>query len=156
MASFASQVKDFTLDTRDQPVVMSKESVTFIIRMVCSELVELAQTVTDSVEEAATLVRTNVNTDLNPGYVRPLDEISIAADQADALADVNYYVYNCGCKHGINLSRVLDVVHQANMSKKFPDGTFHRREDGKIIKPDGWKEPDIRAEIQRQITNGSW
>lgn len=153
---FSSQVREFTADTKDKPVLMSKEAVTFIVRMVCSELVELAQTVTDSNEEAVELVRSSVNTDLNPNYKKPQDEISLIADQADALADVNYYVYNCACKHGINLSRILDVVHQANMSKKFPDGTFHRRDDGKIIKPDGWEEPDIPAEIKRQIENGSW
>lgn len=154
--SFASQVKEFTADTKERPVVMSKEAVEFIARMVCSELVELAQTVTESPEEAVDLVRRSVNTDLNVSYTKPVDETALLADQADALADVNYYVYNCACKHGINLSKVLDVVHQANMDKKFPDGTFHRRDDGKIIKPEGWKEPDMTAEIARQTSNGSW
>ena len=154
--SFASQVKEFTADTKDKPILMTKESISFIIRMVCSELVELAQTVTDSPDEAIELVKKSVNTDINNGYKKPDEEKNLIADQADALADVNYYVYNCACKHGINLSSILDVVHKANMDKKFPDGTFHRRDDGKIIKPDGWTEPDITAEINRQLVNGSW
>jgi len=154
--SFSSQVRDFTLDSKDRPVVMSKESVVFISRMICSELVELAQTVTDSLEEAVELVQSGVKTDLNAQYIKPTGEDHLLADQADALADINYYVYNCACKHGINLSHVLNFVHDANMRKKFPDGTFHRRDDGKIIKPENWEEPDISAEIRRQLTDGSW
>lgn len=105
--SFASQVKEFT---KDRPVVMPKRDVEFISRIVCSE-------------EAVSLVMKSVNTDLNIAYMKPADETAL-------LADVNYYVYNCACKHGINLSKVLDVVHKANMDKKFPDGTFHRRDGG--------------------------
>lgn len=154
--SFSIQVRDFTLDSKDRPTVMTKQSVAFISRMVCSELIELAQTVTDSLEEAVELVQSGVETDLNPQYIKPTNYEHLIADQADALADINYYVYNCACKHGINLSSVLNVVHDGNMRKKFPDGTFHRRDDGKIIKPENWKEPDISAEIQRQLTDGSW
>ena len=36
-------------------------------------------------------------------------------------------------------------------------GQFIRREsDGKVIKPIGWKEPDITGEIDRQFKDGSW
>lgn len=34
-------------------------------------------------------------------------------------------------------------VHGSNMAKLQPDGTVLRREDGKVIKPDGWLPPDL-------------
>jgi hypothetical protein len=55
----------------------------------------------------------------------------------------------------MDLSTLFDIVHDANMAKKFPDGTFHRRpEDGKILKPG--KEGDVVGEIMRQYCFGSW
>jgi len=33
---------------------------------------------------------------------------------------------------------------------------FLCREDGKIIKPAGWKAPDVEAEISRQLRDGAW
>lgn len=34
-------------------------------------------------------------------------------------------------------------VMQSNLAKRFPDGIFHKNEAGKIIKPEGWKHPDL-------------
>jgi predicted HAD superfamily Cof-like phosphohydrolase len=58
----------------------------------------------------------------------------------------------------MNLSELFKVVHKANMDKKdLVTGRFIRREsDGKIVKPEGWRPPDIEGEIKRQMKNGSW
>ncbi len=64
---------------------------------------------------------------------------------ADALADMVYVI--CGTAHtyGIPLAEVFDEVQRTNMAK-FPGGKILRREsDGKVIKPEGWKPPDIAA-----------
>ena len=37
------------------------------------------------------------------------------------------------------------VVHVSNMAKLGPDGKPIYREDGKILKPEGWQPPDIGA-----------
>ena len=44
------------------------------------------------------------------------------------------------------------------MDKRDPKtGKFiHREFDGKIIKPIGWKSPDITGEILKQLEYGSW
>lgn len=34
-------------------------------------------------------------------------------------------------------------VDRANWDKRFPDGTFHLNEVGKVLKPEGWREPDL-------------
>jgi len=43
------------------------------------------------------------------------------------------------------------------MNKRDPaTGKFIKRADGKIIKPEGWTPPDVKAEIQRQLRDGAW
>lgn len=132
------------------PAPMTKEEVKFLIGMCVSELVEMAQTVCDTASEAKFMVADSVHIDLKPSYVKPENDLEIMADQADAAVDCWYYLLNGFCKKHIDLSRVFDVVHSANMAKKWSDGTFHRREDGKILKPDGWSPPDIVGEIEDQ------
>ena len=64
---------------------------------------------------------------------------------AQELADVVYVAYGTAFSHGIDLDAVLAEVHRANMAKFGPDGSFTVREDGKLLKPDGWRPPDIAA-----------
>ena len=43
------------------------------------------------------------------------------------------------------------------MNKRDPvTKQFIKREDGKILKPNGWKEPDINSEIEKQLKEGAW
>lgn len=158
----AHKVKQFTEESRDlkcpnKPQLMTKDAVQFIIKMVLSEMVELAQTVCDKPEDALDLVTKCVGTDFNKNYTKPNSDIQLIGEQADAMVDAWYYMLNTGAKHGVNLSKLFSVVHAANMAKRFPDGKFHRRpEDGKVIKPPEWKEPDIAGEITKQVNEGSW
>lgn len=140
----------------DKPRAMTYDEVKFLIRMAISEYVELAQTVTTNANDAMLMVASAVNTDLKPHYIPPTNNVELIAHQSDAVVDANYYALNAFAKVGVNLSKIFDVVHGANMAKKFPDGTFHRREDGKVIKPPAWKEPDVNGEIMRQKENGAW
>ncbi len=160
--SDAQLVREFTegsqnLTCPSQPQPMNKEEVSFVISMVLSELVELAQTVTETDEEATKFLEERIKTDTT-AYTRTTDPLTLAADQGDAAVDAIYYLYNCFAKKGINLSSIFKTVHQANMNKRDPQtGKFIRREsDGKVLKPQGWQAPDILAEIQRQNKEGSW
>ncbi len=68
-----------------------------------------------------------------------------------------YYSLNAAAKKGINLSAVFKLVHEANMRKRDPvSGVFLKREDGKIVKPEGWTPPDVGAEMRRQASEGSF
>ena len=159
--SNALKVKQFTEESTGKvcpatPQIMNKDEVKFLISMVNSEMLELALTVCNSPEEAIQLFNDARFRDFNTNYVRPSSNVQLIAEQADAMVDAWYYMLNAGAKKGINLDKVFDVVQDANMNKRFPDGTFHRREDGKVIKPQDWKEPDIDSEIQRQLKHGSW
>ena len=63
---------------------------------------------------------------------------------AKELADIIYIVCGTAASYGIPLDRVFDEVHRSNMAK-LVDGKVIRREDGKILKPEGWTPPDIKS-----------
>lgn len=63
---------------------------------------------------------------------------------ADALADMIYIIVGTALEFGIPLDRVWDEVQRSNMAKVDPEtGRVKRREDGKILKPQGWESPRI-------------
>lgn len=160
----ASSVHEFTREARgaqpDRPSEpLAREKVEFIVSMVCSEMVELLQTVLEPDENPVGVIRKLCDTDVKQDYVRPGDseKSALIAEQADAMVDAMYYMYDTATRMGVNLDRVFNVVHAANMAKRGPDGQFViRPSDGKIIKPEGWKEPNIVAEIEDQMQYGAW
>lgn len=80
-----------------------------------------------------------------------LIEAQIAGDMvevADAYADIVYIVLGSAITQ-IGAERFAEVwaeVHRTNMAKRWPDGTFHIDDNGKVVKPPGWEPPRI-AEI---------
>lgn len=63
---------------------------------------------------------------------------------AQEMADVVYVTVGAALEFGIPLDRVWAEVQRANLGKADPvTGKVRRREDGKILKPDGWQPPDI-------------
>ena len=163
MSTNSQDVKEFTegylnIKCPNHPVAMNKEDAFFVIRMVMSELDELAATVTHNDEECKEFMQKALNSiDKCQNYDYP-NEVSLIAAQADSMVDAWYYMLNIASKHGMNLSKLFDVIHRANMNKRDPQtGQFIRREsDGKVIKPEGWQPPDVEGEIKNQIDNGSW
>jgi predicted HAD superfamily Cof-like phosphohydrolase len=64
---------------------------------------------------------------------------------ADALADLSYVISGAAHEFGIPLDAVIDEVHRSNMTKVWSDGTVHRREDGKILKPPTYSPANVEA-----------
>jgi hypothetical protein len=159
----AEDVKQFTeessgIDCPSKPISINKDNVFYIIRMVMSELDELAATVTSNDEECTNFMKDALNNIDKCHNYQYNGDIELIAAQADSMVDAWYYMLNTAAKHGQNLSKLFDIVHEANMNKRDKKtGKFIRREsDGKIIKPDGWTSPDINKEIAKQIEEGSW
>lgn len=70
-------------------------------------------------------------------------------ETADAIADLIYVLVGTALEFGIPLDRVWDAVQRANMAKVDPaTGKVRKRDDGKILKPDGWTPPDIEGIIR--------
>ncbi len=159
--SDATMVKEFTeatgIDIPNEPKPMTKEQVHFIVKMVIDEMMELMATVEKPVEYKMNMVRMIVEAkEVNRDFVN-MSEDEIIAEQHDAFVDSWYYSLNCASKNGVNLSKIFNLVHNANMAKRDPEsGRFLKREDGKIIKPAGWVEPNIVDEIKNQRATGAF
>lgn len=61
---------------------------------------------------------------------------------ADGLADLQWVIHGLASTVGIDMQPVWDEVKASNMSKTV-DGSVIKREDGKILKPDTFFEPNI-------------
>lgn len=149
------KVRQFTIEAgqsvTEKPTALNYKEAKFLIRMCMSELQELAQSVTSNNDEAFELLKESLNTIDHSKYEKLNTEDEVIAAQVDAVVDAWYYSLNAFAKKSVNPSAVFDVVHQANLAKKDPKtNKFIKREDGKIIKPEGWTPPDIVKEIQRQ------
>ncbi|MFD9255072.1 MazG nucleotide pyrophosphohydrolase domain-containing protein [Streptomyces bottropensis] len=78
----------------------------------------------------------------------PLDRL------AHELADVVYVAYGTALVHGIDLDSVIAEIHRSNMTKLGPDGRVARRDDGKVLKGDHYRAPDVSAVLRRQGWTG--
>jgi predicted HAD superfamily Cof-like phosphohydrolase len=65
--------------------------------------------------------------------------------RAKELADILYTVFGTIITEGLqnSIERVFDEVHKSNMSKLGSDGKPVKRADGKVLKGDSYKEPDL-------------
>lgn len=73
------------------------------------------------------------------------------AELADGLGDSSYVgYYGTANACGIDMKPVFQAISEANM-KKFGPGSWIR-EDMKQIKPPGWKHPDIKSIIDKQLS----
>lgn len=138
-----------------KPQALTSQEVKKFIGLCSSELVELARTVTNSNSEAVEFVRGCIGMDPSSHEPEFKDEIDIIAEQADAICDMKYYADDIAAGHGFDMDAVFAEVQRANMSKTFPDGTFHLVEvaEGifKVAKPPTFKPPDIRSVIEKMI-----
>lgn len=70
---------------------------------------------------------------------------------ADALGDILYVVYGCANAYGIDMEPIFNEIHDSNMKKIDPEtGKVRYREDGKVLKPEGWKKPRLAPIIEAQ------
>lgn len=68
---------------------------------------------------------------------------------ADGIADLIYVLIGTALEFGIPIREVFAAVQYSNVAKMGPDGKPIVREDGKIIKPEGWRPPDIKGILLR-------
>ncbi|MEU9978224.1 MazG nucleotide pyrophosphohydrolase domain-containing protein [Streptomyces sp. NPDC051014] len=112
----------FGLDTRSTPTEISPELAAHRGELLAEEAAEVAEV----------------------AVAGPLDRL------AHELADVVYVAYGTALVHGIDLDAVIAEIHRANMSKLGPGGQVARRADGKVLKGEHYRAPDVSAELRRQ------
>ncbi len=86
--------------------------------------------------------------------VKELREATNIIDVADALCDITYIVLGTAHEHGLSDRFVMlfEEVHSSNMSKLGPDGKAIFREDGKVMKPESFRQPKLRQIIERDFS----
>lgn len=67
-------------------------------------------------------------------------------DEIDALIDLLYFTYGTLIEMGVDAEEVFDIVQECNMAKLGPNGKPIYREDGKVLKPEGWTGPERNIE----------
>jgi len=77
-----------------------------------------------------------------------LDVSIVHTEVADGIADLVWVLCGLAARLGINMNAVWDEVRRSNFEKTGDD----RRGDGKILKPEGWRPPDIAAALKVPIT----
>ena len=99
------------------------------------------------------LARTQLRKDLITEEVTELFKAMDDRDlpkAADAIVDSIYVLIGTALEYGIPLSTIWNIVQRCNMAKKDPiTGKVIKREDGKVLKPEGWQPPD--KEIERAL-----
>ena len=70
-------------------------------------------------------------------------------EQLDACMDMIWVILGFCHMKGYDIGGAWDEVVKTNMAKVDPTtGKVRRREDGKILKPEGWKPPDMTKFIK--------
>jgi predicted HAD superfamily Cof-like phosphohydrolase len=70
---------------------------------------------------------------------------------ADGLADLLYVVYGTAVSYGIDIRPIFEEVHRTNMAK----AGGPTRDDGKVLKPDGWQPPNLQPILNEMRITGS-
>lgn len=125
-----------------RPAVPSEERVRLRLSLIAEEFHELLSASLFALKELCE-VESCINGLLERGEVR-VDLPTLA----DALADLDYVIEGARLEFGIDGEPIEAAVHESNMAKF--RGSVRSREDGKILKPLGWKPPDIEGELKRQ------
>jgi len=94
-------------------------------------------------------------------FVLAIDRVTVAqslenkAELLDAIIDSIYVLMGTAIAFGLPFDFAFDMVHHANMSKLGPDGAPILREDGKVLKPEGWqpaKLNELLMAVHKQLS----
>lgn len=66
-------------------------------------------------------------------------------EELDAICDAIWVLIGYGLARGYDMNKAWAEVARSNMAKIHEDGTVKRREDGKILKPEGWTPPNLHG-----------
>lgn len=146
----------------DEPTAFNKEKTLHRAAFKVEELVEFVYSVSEGnladFEDAVENLHQAMDQAKEKVILKKLDGVAVdpLVEQVDALSDLLYFTYGSFSLLGVNPEPIMEIIHQANMGKLFPDGQPHYHPvTHKVMKPDNWErdfapEGKIKAEIQRQ------
>ena len=116
-----------------------EEAVEFVESLGCRVAIK---SMVDSKDDTI-LSRENITAHIDPELEPDLVEA------ADAIADILVVTYGAAASLGIPSKEVLDEVNRSNNTKVWSDGKIHKREDGKVLKPDTYSPADVKGVLDR-------
>lgn len=119
----------------DKPAIPEDDRQQLRLDLILEEALELADAMGFRVDE----VQTYIGRMISRGPVFKPDLVGVA----DALGDLDYVVNGAAIEYGIDLPKVTAEVHRSNMTKLGADGKPIYREDGKILKGEGYEPPNL-------------
>lgn len=145
----------------DVPTVLSQEDAGFRAGFQIEELVEFLFAAADNDPQQFEEHLSHLHQSIDQARDKVLSKHKKVEDplveESDALADLLYLTYGSFALLGVDPTHIMEIVHHANMGKRFPDGQPHYHPvTNKVMKPADWEEkyapePLIQAEIERQI-----
>jgi predicted HAD superfamily Cof-like phosphohydrolase len=118
--------------------------VTVFLKAVGQEIPKFPQsTVSDQAELYKKLIKEEVE------EFWEAEAVSDDVEQIDACFDMMWVIVGYMKSRGWDCENIWDEGAKSNLSKIDPvTGLVKRREDGKILKPEGWKPPDFTKFIK--------
>jgi len=94
------------------------------------------------------ILRYDLMAEENDEYLQAWEMVDIA----DALGDMLYILIGTIVEHGLadKIEAIFDEIHRSNMTKVV-DGRVFRRDDGKILKPEGYEKPNLKPILEDAI-----
>ena len=114
-------MESFGQEVKDKPTVPPEDIIQLRLNLINEEFIELVNATQESTTGDCELI-----------------------DVADALADLLYVVYGAGHAFGIDLDKCFQEVHESNMSKLDNNGKPIYRVDGKVLKSDTYRPPNLK------------
>ena len=65
------------------------------------------------------------------------------AELLDAILDAIWVLIGLGLSAGLPMEAGWNEVARSNLDKIGPDGKVQKRPDGKVLKPEGWRGPEL-------------
>jgi len=123
----AELMKLYDQEVREFPSIPDKATLLLRARLIFEEAMEFV--------EAAGCSVPLLDKGIGPYVV--IDETATPnlVEMADAIGDTLVVTYGAANALGVQVKPVWDEIHRSNLSKVWPDGTIHKRDDGKVIKP---------------------
>ena len=132
-------------DLPSKPTLPSKEILLLRARLVYEEALEFVTAC------GCALSADDMDDQGNPRVVIDEDIQPDLNEYADACGDQLVVTYGALNAAGIRVRPLWDEIQRSNMAKVWPDGTIHKRDDGKVIKPDTWTPPNIEQVLEEQM-----
>ena len=140
------QVKQFHeamgLPVGSSPAVPADDRVRLRLRLILEEFFELL----DSVYAPDSLGLLQNLSGIMLGFVESAKVSVYLVGAVDALADLDYVIEGTRLEFGVDGRSIAAEVHAANMRKI----GGQMRQDGKVLKPVGWRGPDIEGVLRQQ------